>query len=439
MTAFRLRAMAQVLPFLLAAPGLALAQAGPPTRVEAEAALNAPSPAPTAYTPQQIDQLVAPIALYPDGLLSQVLMAATYPDQIIAAAQWLQDPNNAALRGDALAAALQPLPWDPSVKALVPFPQVVAMLSQHIDWTQALGVAFAAQQPQVMAQVQHLRLLAMRTGRLRYLRHLVVREEEGAVVILPAQPDEIYVPVYNPVVVYGSYWPAPDYPPVYIPPPPGFVAETIMPGIQLSIGFGVVAPLWGWSRPNWHDHRIIVNRTDYTRITRNVSVGPGDTWRHRGPMTLVAPAEAARLTHARPEAALPKGTVAPARAAAVTALPQRAAAEPNRIRTAPPHAAAPAEHAAVQPEHGVAHPPPRAEEHAAVRPEHGVAHPAPPRAEEHAAVRPEHGVAHPPPRTEEHAAVRPGPAAHPPAAPRTEEHAAVRPGPAAHPPAAPHA
>src|SRR5207237_1723151 len=122
----RLRLIAPVLPLLLIAPVIGLAQA-PPIRGEATAALNPSAP---HHTRQQIDQLVAPIALYPDQLLTQVLMAATYPQQIAEAAQWLQDPNNAALKGDALAGALEPLSWDPSVKSLVAFPQIITMLNE---------------------------------------------------------------------------------------------------------------------------------------------------------------------------------------------------------------------------------------------------------------------------------------------------------------------
>src|SRR5213595_255427 len=118
MTPFRLRILAQTLPFLLIAPAIALAQA-PPTRSQATAALNQPANPAARYTRQQIDQLVAPIALYPDQLLAQVLMAATYPQQIDEAAQWLKDPSHAELKGDALVEALRPLPWDPGVKALV--------------------------------------------------------------------------------------------------------------------------------------------------------------------------------------------------------------------------------------------------------------------------------------------------------------------------------
>jgi hypothetical protein len=345
MTSFRLRILAQVLPFLLVAPGLALAQAAP-TPAVAEAALTAANPAQTASTPQQIDQLIAPIALYPDQLLSQVLMAATYPQQIVAAAQWLQDPNNAGLKGDALVAALQPLPWDPSVKALVAFPQVIVMVSQNIDWTQALGVAFATQQPQVMAQIQMLRHLAMRSDRLAHFQYLAFRQEGSYILIESTEPNQIYVPVYNPLVVYGA-WPAAAYPPVYLSPPPGFVGETAFPGFQFSVGYAVVAPLWGWSRPDWRDHRITINRTDYIRITHNAGVGPGGAWRHHGPVALAAPADVARLARRETAAAAPAGTVDPAKAAAVTGLSRRAASEPTRIRsatTAPPATGAAAEH-----------------------------------------------------------------------------------------------
>src|SRR5205085_9049296 len=118
---------------LLITPGIAPAQA-PPSRHEATAALNQPAgPAAAHYTRQQIDQLVAPIALYPDQLLADVMMAATFPQQLVEAGQWLQDPGHAELRGDALVAALQPLPWDPSVKALVAFPQLALMLSEHVE------------------------------------------------------------------------------------------------------------------------------------------------------------------------------------------------------------------------------------------------------------------------------------------------------------------
>jgi len=334
MISFRLRILGQTLPFLLIAP-LALAQTPAskgPSRAQATAALNQPAnPGAAHYTRQQIDQLVAPIALYPDQLLSQVLMAATYPQQIAEAAQWLKEDGHAELQGDALVQALEPLPWDPSVKALVAFPQVVEMMSEHIEWTEAIGVAFATQQAEVMARVQALRQLAMKSGKLKQVKHLQVRQEGPTIIIASAEQDRVYVPVYNPTVVYGQ-WQDHEFPPVYLPPPREFVAETIEPGFEVSRGFAVVAPLWGWSRPDWRASRITVNRTEYTRITRNVEIGPGDTWRHSGPVVLVAPNAVSRTTTVT-TTNVPAGTVLPGRAAAVVSLPQRAAAQPNLIHS----------------------------------------------------------------------------------------------------------
>jgi hypothetical protein len=339
---YRLRVLAQALPFLLLAPGVAAAQS--PSRGEAMAALDQPTAA--HYTRQQIDQMVAPIALYPDQLLTQVLMAATYPQEIVDAAQWLHDPANAALKGDALVAALQPLPWDPSVKALVAFPQVIVMLSQHIEWTQALGVAFATQQPEVMARVQALRHLAMRTGRIRKVRHLRVREEGTAIVIASAEPDRVFVPVYNPVAVYGP-WPDPGYQPVYLPPPPDFVQEQSEPGFEVSVGYPVIAPLWGWSRPDWRERQITINRIEFNRITQSAPAPRGDTWQHQGPVMLTTPVA---QPHPPNAVAMPAGTIAPVAAAAVVQLPKRAAAAPGQIHM--PSPTSPATQATGTPAHG---------------------------------------------------------------------------------------
>ena len=168
MNSFKLRVMAQVLPFLLIAPGLTHGAdaAAEPRRGDGGDEGGAATGRSAQYTRQQIDQLIAPIALYPDQLLAQVLMAATYPQQLIEAADWLQDPQHAGLQGDELMQALEPLPWDPSVKALVAFPQIIAMMTEHLEWTEALGVAFATQQAQVMQRVQALRQLAVKSGRI---------------------------------------------------------------------------------------------------------------------------------------------------------------------------------------------------------------------------------------------------------------------------------
>ena len=255
---------AGALRLLVAAPALCGAQPiQPPTQAEAQAALN---PAPT-FTQPQLDQMLAPIALYPDQLLTQLLMAATFPDQVVDAGKWLQDGSNAGLKGDDLVAALQPLPWDPSVKSLVAFPQIIAMMINHLDWTQALGAAFANQEVQVFARVQFLRQRAQRAGMLKSTSQIAVSEQDTDIVIAPTDPNMVYVPVYNPADVYGA-WPDNDYPPVFIPPPPGFYSGgAIGAGIAFSVGFGVVAPLWGWGHPDWRNHSVIIDSTRYQHIT----------------------------------------------------------------------------------------------------------------------------------------------------------------------------
>ena len=265
MKSFKLRIMARALPFLLIAPALTAVPAQaqkPPSRGEAMAAMNVgPSDAQAHYTRQQIDQLIAPIALYPDQLLAQVLMAATYPQQLLDASDWLQDPQHAGLKGEELAAALEPLPWDPSVKALVAFPAVVAMMTEHLEWTEALGVAFTTQQAQVMQRVQALRMLAVKSGRIRDVKHVKIEREADIVRIVSAEPDRVFVPVYNPTVVYGQ-WPDREYPPIYVMPPQNFlpgprtaIVETIEPGFEVY-SYPVVAPLWGWTRPDWRSRQI---------------------------------------------------------------------------------------------------------------------------------------------------------------------------------------
>ncbi|MGH7093487.1 MAG: DUF3300 domain-containing protein, partial [Stellaceae bacterium] len=285
--------MTQVLPFLLMLPAAGYAQQfQPPSAAEAAAAMN--PAAPVFYTNAQLDQMLAPVALYPDQLLVQVLMAATFPQQIVDAGQWLENPNNAALKGGQLAAALTPLPWDPSVKSLVAFPQIIAMMNDHFDWTQALGAAFANQQVQTMARVQYLRNRAAAAGRLRSSRYLRIVHRGPEIVIEPANPNIIYVPVYNPAEMYGP-WQDTDYPPVYLPPPPQFVAPGFVLGVGLgfSVGFGVVPPLWGWGHPDWRRHEVIVDPQRYRRIT-NVTRIPNNpvairnnTWHRTAPMTPV--------------------------------------------------------------------------------------------------------------------------------------------------------
>jgi Protein of unknown function (DUF3300) len=457
MASLRLRMMASALPVLLATPAVAVAQqAQIPSPAEAAAAL-APAP---HYSRQQLDQMLAPIALYPDQVLMQVLMAATFPQQLLDANQWLQDPHNAALRGEDLYRALDPLPWDPSVKSLVAFPQLVAMLCDHLDWTEELGLAFANQQRATMARIQFLRGRALAAGRLRSTQRLRVEREGPEIVIVPAAPNLVYIPVYNPAEVYGS-WPDRAYPPVYIPPPPDFYTGAIGAGIGFSVGFGVVAPLWGWGHPDWRRHEVVVDRRRYENITRvsHDTTIHNDTWHHAGPVARVP--EARRPHPAATAGPHPPGTVTSAAIAAPRAAhpaggphahpAEHAVAHPPAGPHPAPH---PAEHAVAHPpagphpaphpaEHAVAHPP--AGPHPAPHPaEHAVAHPP---AGPHPAPHPaQHAVAHPPagphpaPHPAEHVAAHPRPAAHP--APHPVAHAAVHPAPhpaahaAAHP--APH-
>ena len=249
-------------------------------------------PAPPPLTQAQLDQMLAPVALYPDTLLGNVLMASTYPIQLVEAQRWLQDPHNAAIHGDSLVEALQPMTWDPSVKSLVPFPQIVKQMNDQLDWTQSLGQAFNYQQADVMERVQALRHQAEDCGKLTTTAQLKVSHEGPAVVIEPANPSVVYVPVYNPQVVYGS-WAYAAYPPLYFPPPPGFFVGPVGIGIGFSIGFGIVDPFWGWGHPSWGSHSIVVNNAYYSRISYNHAGFGGGTWHHNGPVGFHGPAGAA--------------------------------------------------------------------------------------------------------------------------------------------------
>jgi len=238
----------------------------------------------TVFNAEQLDALLAPIALYPDALLAQVLMATTYPLQVVAASRWLDDPANKNLAGDALAQALVSQAWDPSVKSLVRFPQVLAMLNDKLDWTQQLGYAFATQQADVMNSVQRLRQQAQAAGYLKTTEQQTVVVEKTTIVIQPANPQTVYVPVYNPTVVYGV-WPYPAYPPVYYPPPPGYVVgNAFVAGLAFATGVAVVGSLWGWARPVWYGGTggygsVNVNVNRYNNINVNRPPINSPVWR----------------------------------------------------------------------------------------------------------------------------------------------------------------
>ncbi len=250
---------------------------------------------------EQLDQLTAPVALYPDALLSQVLMASTYPADVAEAAQWSR--AHAEQKGDAAVQMVEDEPWDPSVASLVAFPQVIIMMGEKPDWVQDLGDAFLAQPEDVMDSVQRLRAQAQKAGNLTSNEQMVVKVEQApppepqtvvvqqsapppqVIVIEPAQPEVIYVPQYNPTVVYGA-WPYPAYPPYYIPPPPGYwfsnvVGGAIATGIAWGVGVGISNAIWGGFDWHHHDVDINVNRYNNININRRLDVNSNRVnWRH---------------------------------------------------------------------------------------------------------------------------------------------------------------
>jgi hypothetical protein len=215
---------------------------------------------------QQLDSLTAPIALYPDALLAQVLMASTFPQQVQSAAQWSK--ANSQRSGDDAVKAVASQPWDPSVQSLVAFPQVLATMASKPDWVDQLGQAFLAQPNDVMDAVQRLRKQAQQAaGNLKSGDQQKVIVEQNTVQIQPANPQVVYVPTYNPAVVYGP-WLYPAYPPVYIPPPPGYaIASGFAAGVAFGAGVAVTNALWGGV--NWHSGSLNVNINRFNNINVN--------------------------------------------------------------------------------------------------------------------------------------------------------------------------
>ncbi len=218
------------------------------------------APGPQPFTAAQLDQLLAPIALYPDALLAQMLMAASYPLEVVEAARWSKD--NPSLKGAAALAAVKDKGWDVSVTSLVAFPQVLAMMNSKLDWTQKIGDAMIAQQSDVAASIQRLRAQAQAAGNLKTTPQQTVTQQPAsagapagtppAIVIQPTNPDTVYVPAYNPNWAYGS-WPYPDYPPSYFPPTDygwgGYYGGGWVGGFSFGLGFAVGGAFfggWAW-------------------------------------------------------------------------------------------------------------------------------------------------------------------------------------------------
>ena len=256
----------------------------------------------------RLDQLVAPIALYPDPLLAQVLVAATYPLEVVQAERWAEDHKD--VTGEALTKAMDDKNWDNSIKALVAVPDVLAMMNKDLDWTARLGDAVLAQQSDVMDALQRMRALAYENGKLEsndqqkvtVTQEVTVNQAAAAdeapasqeaasqqsapqqvIVIEPTSPEVVYVPYYQPSVVYGT-WPYPSYPPYYFPPPPGYAfGGALARGLAWSAGFAIGNAIWGngfnWGR---NDIRVDVNRN--IDFSPNVNINKNDinvsNWQH---------------------------------------------------------------------------------------------------------------------------------------------------------------
>lgn len=291
----------------------------------------AATPAPTAaavaqpaYSTAQLDQWVAPVALYPDPLLSQVLMAATYPANVVQAVQWSRD--NPKLEGDAAIQAVANQPWDPSVKSLVAFPQLMALMGENPEWVQNLGDAFLAQPQDLMDSVQKLRLLAQQTGALKTTPQQTVTSTpvtvnqnttvaapassgssssssktvaaapaQTVIKIEPTDPQVVYVPTYNPSTVYGT-WPNTAYPPTYLPPPPGEqFSNSFVNGLGFSLGIATTYAIFSnidWDDDDYHhngdyhgggngNNININNVNNFNRISgQNIQDRNNIAWQH---------------------------------------------------------------------------------------------------------------------------------------------------------------
>jgi len=232
-----------------------------------------PASATAAFTQQELDQLLAPVALYPDPLLSQVLMAATYPLEVAEAARWAR--ANSALHGEDAVRAADAQPWDPSVKSLLAFPQVLFQMAQQLDWTQRLGNAVLAQPLQVMDTVQGLRRRAEEAGNLRPSEQVRIDDQGGTIAVAPANPALVYVPAYDPLAVYGTWW-WPGYPPVQFPRRPANA-----PRAGLAWGAGVALPSgFFFGKLDWARRRVETSAAGTNYSPGQRAAGTPEEWRH---------------------------------------------------------------------------------------------------------------------------------------------------------------
>ncbi|MGA9507664.1 MAG: DUF3300 domain-containing protein [Candidatus Sulfotelmatobacter sp.] len=233
-------------------------------------------------TPGQLQQLVAPIALYPDALVAQILAAATYPDQVVEADRWMEKHKH--LESEKLGKEVNKQPWDPSVKALAEFPSVLANMDKNLAWTSSLGDAYVNQQQDVMSAVQVMRQRAEKAGNLKSNSQETITTQGQSIMVEPADPEVVYVPEYDPWLVYGDpigIWPGwYAYPGLYLG----------VPGIEFGLGFGIGffgGFGWGWGHwgYDWHNHGIMYDHHGYvshSRIFANRGFNHGDGFHGSG-------------------------------------------------------------------------------------------------------------------------------------------------------------
>jgi hypothetical protein len=242
------------------------------------------------FTQEQLDQMLAPIALYPDPLLAQVLMATTYPGEVAEAVTWSKAHPDA--KGDDAVKQVASQPWDPSVQALVAFPQVLATLGQDPVWVQRLGDAFLAQPDDLMNGVQRLRHQAQAAGNLQSNQYQNVTVQTApapttsapapssstsTIIIQPADPQVVYVPTYNPTTTYGT-WAYPASPPTYYPPPPAYYpGQALLAGLAFGTGVAIIGSLWGDC--DWGNNDVDIDVNRYNNINRNNQI-TNNKWQH---------------------------------------------------------------------------------------------------------------------------------------------------------------
>lgn len=227
----------------------------------ATAAQNA---AGATLSPEQLDQLVAPVALYPDPLLADVLTASTYPLEVVEADRWVEEPGNEELTGAALADEMNARNWDASIQSLVPFPDVLQLMDGHLDWMEELGEAFLAQPDAVLDAVQRMRGRAAGVGNLSSNSEETVADEDGEFDISVPPSGMIYVPEYDPWCAFGD-WPYPPFPPYYFSPWPGS-CESAEAAVEFAPAIAWPFAWWDWGYFDWRHHRILIHQDRYDRF-----------------------------------------------------------------------------------------------------------------------------------------------------------------------------